>query len=52
MAAPQFATAISMADNPQPRNADDCALGPDRQIRILSVSPEEDDHTALFQILG
>lgn len=31
--------------------ATDCALGPDRQIRILSVSSEEDDHAALFEIL-
>ena len=29
----------------------DCTLGPERQIRILSVSPDEGDHTELLQIL-
>jgi len=51
MAAPQFATAHSMADDPQSRITDDCAMRPDQQIRILSISLEEDDHNALFQIL-
>jgi DNA-binding NtrC family response regulator len=51
MAAVQFATALNMADDPQTRSTDDCALGPEREIRILSVSSEEDDHAALFQIL-
>ena len=51
MAALQFATALSMADAPRSRVTGDRVLGADQQIRILSVSPEEDDHTALFQIL-
>src|SRR6516164_5189102 len=52
MAALQFATASNLADDPQPReNSNDRALGPDKQIRILSISPEEEDHAALFQIL-
>ena len=51
MAALQFATALSMADDPQRRISDDHALRPGRRIRILSVSPEEDDHNALFQIV-
>ena len=51
MAALASATAVSMADDPQSRVTDDCALGPDQQIRILSISSEEDDHNALFQIL-
>jgi len=28
-----------------------CTLGPDRKVRILSVSSAEDDHAALFHIL-
>ena len=51
MATLQFATALSMADDPQRRISDDHALRPGRRIRILSVSPEEDDHNALFQIV-
>ena len=52
MAALQYATAFNTSDAPRPRkNADECALGPEREIRILSISPEEEDHTALFQIL-
>jgi DNA-binding NtrC family response regulator len=52
MAVLQFAAALNMTDDPQPReNTDDCTLGPEQLIRILSISPEEEDHTALFQIL-
>ena len=29
----------------------DCTLGPERQIRILSVSPDEGDHSELLHIL-
>ena len=29
----------------------DCTLGPERQIRILSVSPDEGDHSDLLHIL-
>ena len=49
MAAPQLVAAVSTACDPQPHTSR--ALGPDQQIRILSVSSEEEDHTALFQIL-
>jgi DNA-binding NtrC family response regulator len=49
-AASGIATLVTLYD-PQPREATDCALGPDRQVRVLSVSPDEADHTALLQIL-
>ena len=29
----------------------DCTLGPERQIRVLSVSPDEGDHSELLHIL-
>jgi DNA-binding response OmpR family regulator len=56
MAATDFAAAVGTvalgsAFDPQPLTSFDCALGPDRQIRVLSVSPDEGDHTALLQIL-
>lgn len=55
MAAIDFAAAgISSLTNmydPQPRESAECALGPDRQIGVLSVSPDDSDHAALFQIL-
>jgi DNA-binding NtrC family response regulator len=55
MAVMDFATAgISSLTNVydlQPRESVDCALGPDRQIGVLSVSPDDSDHSALFQIL-
>lgn len=35
----------------QPSESVDRTLGPDRQIPILLVSPDEADHTALLQIL-
>lgn len=55
MAATEFAVPAELptlddADDPQPR-ADDCALGPHRRLPILSVSPDENDHNALLQIV-
>jgi CheY-like chemotaxis protein len=55
MAATELATAGTgtplNVDDPKPRASHDRALGPDRQIPILSVSPNEGDHAALLQIL-
>ena len=55
MAAIEFAgpTELSTLENtndPQAR-ANDCALGPQRRIPILSVSPDENDHNALLEIV-
>ena len=55
MAAAEFAvpaelSTLEKVDEPQTR-ADDCALGPRRRIPILSVSPDENDHNALFEIV-
>ncbi len=55
MAATEFAVPAELStldnmDDTQPR-ADDCALGPHRRIPILSVSPDENDHNALLQIV-
>jgi CheY-like chemotaxis protein len=55
MAATELATAGTgtplNVDDPKPRASHDRALGPDRQIPILSVSPDEGDHAVLLQIL-
>ena len=48
-AVPQELTKLENSD-PEPR-ADDCALGPRRRIPLLSVSPDENDHNALLQIV-
>jgi DNA-binding response OmpR family regulator len=56
MAALEFAATrlatLKTGCDPQPVEQPDSILGPDRQIRILSVSPDEEDHAGLFQILG
>ena len=54
MAAVDFAvqpnvTKLETSD-PEAR-ADDCALGPRRRIPLLSVSPDENDHNSLLQIV-
>lgn len=56
MAATEFAvpTELSTLENtndPQ-AHADKCALGPQRRIPILSVSPDENDHNALLEIVA
>ena len=55
MAAAEFAvpaelSTLEKVDDPQ-THADDCALGPRRRIPILSVSPDENDHNALLEIV-
>jgi DNA-binding response OmpR family regulator len=50
MAAIEFAVPAENVDDPQSR-ADDCTLGPRRRIPILSVSPDENDHNALLEIV-
>jgi len=44
-------SAVDGGNQARARMSAGCALGPERQIRILSVSSAEDDHTALFHIL-
>jgi DNA-binding response OmpR family regulator len=51
LAVPAQLSTLENVDDPQTR-ADDCALGPRRRIPILSVSPDENDHNALLEIVG
>ncbi len=54
MAAIDFAvpTELAKLENTGPEAREDrCALGPRRRIPILSVSPDENDHNALLEIV-
>jgi DNA-binding response OmpR family regulator len=54
MAAVEFAVPpnVTKLENSDPEpHADDCALGPSRRIPLLSVSPDENDHNSLLQIV-